>query len=281
MQYLELHENKKHGTAEFPFEYHHLNRKHPRYVMDYHWHEEFELIRVLKGVLEMTVDDEHFTLRPSELVLVPGGALHAGVPENCTYECLVFDLSYFMNSGPMSSPWFHKLISKSLRPSIFYDKSNKDIIRTAAAIFDSISSPAECYELSVAGSISLLFGQILTNRLYNTGAPESLRGTKRISRFKSVLDYIDHNYSSEITLKQLSDEAGMNPGYFCRFFRRMTSRSPMDYLNYQRIEHACYELSHQGRSVTEVAYSCGFNDLSYFIRTFRKYKGVTPGRYRE
>ena len=54
----------------------------------------------------------------------------------------------------------------------------------------------------------------------------------------------------------------------------------MDYLNYQRIEHACYALSTGDAAVTDVAYACGFNDLSYFIKTFRKYKGVTPGQYR-
>jgi len=281
MQYLELHENKKHGTTEFPFEYHHLDKKHPRYTMDYHWHEEFELIRVLKGTLEMTVNELHIPLRSGELVLVPGGALHAGVPENCTYECLVFDLGYFMNSGPVSSPWFHKILSKSIRPCIFYDGSSKEVIRAASAVFSSVAEPSPGYELSVAGSVSLLFGLILTHELYETGAPESVRGMRKVSKIKDVIDFIEHNYSSDITLDELSKVASMNPKYFCRFFREMTSRTPMDYLNYQRIEHAAHDLSHAGKSVTEAAYGCGFNDLSYFIRTFRKYKGVTPGKYRE
>ena len=55
----------------------------------------------------------------------------------------------------------------------------------------------------------------------------------------------------------------------------------MDYLNRQRIEQACFQLAATDDSITEVAYKCGFNDLSYFIRTFRKYKGVTPGRYKK
>lgn len=281
MQYLELHENKKHGTTEFPFEYHHLNKTHPRYVMDYHWHEEFELIRVLKGTLEMSVNEMHISLKPGELVLVPGGALHAGIPESCTYECLVFDLGYFKNSGPVSSPWFHKILSKSIRPHIFYDAGNKAVINAASAVFASASEPAPGYELSVGGSVSLLFGYILTGELYETGAPVSVRGMRKVSRIKDVIDFIEHNYSSEITLDELSKVASMNPKYFCRFFKEMTSRTPMDYLNYQRIEHAAHDLSHSGKSVTEAAYGCGFNDLSYFIRTFRKYKGVTPGKYKE
>ena len=53
----------------------------------------------------------------------------------------------------------------------------------------------------------------------------------------------------------------------------------MDYLNYQRIEHAAYMLSTSHETVTDIAYACGFNDLSYFIKTFKKYKNVTPGQY--
>ena len=71
----------------------------------------------------------------------------------------------------------------------------------------------------------------------------------------------------------------MTPKYFCRFFLEMTHRTPIDYLNYQRIEHACYQLVTTDASITDIAYSCGFNDLSYFIKTFKKYKGITPGKY--
>ena len=68
----------------------------------------------------------------------------------------------------------------------------------------------------------------------------------------------------------------MSPKYFCRFFSEMTHQTPMDYLNRQRIEQSCYELSTTDDSITEIAYRNGFNDLSYFIRTFKKYKGITP-----
>ena len=59
----------------------------------------------------------------------------------------------------------------------------------------------------------------------------------------------------------------------------MTYRTPIDYLNYYRIERACYQLLTTNHSITEIAYSSGFNDLSYFIKTFKKYKGVTPKNY--
>ena len=109
--------------------------------------------------------------------------------------------------------------------------------------------------------------------------PQTRRDYKRSMQLKNVLDFIDNNYALPITLEQLSAAASMSPKYFCRFFYQMTHRTPIDYLNYQRIEHACYELATSENSVTDVAFNCGFNDLSYFIKTFKRYKGKTPGKY--
>ncbi len=281
MQYLELHENKKHGTTEFPFEYHHIDKNHARYVMDHHWHEEYELIRVIQGKLEMTINEQEFTLCPKELMLVPGGTLHSGTPEKCVYECLVFDPNIFLNENGIISGWFRRIVSRNLRPDIFYSSEKKNVINIARMIFEAMADHQHGYELAVTGGISMLFSAIISEKLYESGPATPERESRKIRRIKKVLDFIDSNFTSDITLEQLSDVASMNPKYFCRFFRKITNRTPMDYLNYQRIEHACYDLSHTGQSVTEVAYRCGFNDLSYFIRIFKKYKGVTPGKYRE
>ena len=106
------------------------------------------------------------------------------------------------------------------------------------------------------------------------------RDYKRILQLKQVLEFIEKNYANPITLQELSASVSMSPKYFCRFFSEMTHQTPMDYLNHQRIEHACYQLSTTDDSITEIAYRNGFNDLSYFIRTFKKYKGITPGKYK-
>ena len=82
-----------------------------------------------------------------------------------------------------------------------------------------------------------------------------------------------------ISLDDLSRIAGMNPKYFCRYFRSLTGRTPIDYLNYYRIECASEMLSTKDITIREVAISCGFNDESYFIKTFNKYKGITPKQF--
>ena len=69
--------------------------------------------------------------------------------------------------------------------------------------------------------------------------------------------------------------------YFCRLFKAVTDKTPMEYLNSYRIEKAAAKLLSTDESVTDIAYSCGFNDLSYFIKVFRDFKGISPKQFRK
>ena len=79
----------------------------------------------------------------------------------------------------------------------------------------------------------------------------------------------------------MAEAAEMSPKYFCYFFKEMTAKTPVEYLNGYRIEKATKMLLNTNDSVTDVAYSCGFNDLSYFIKTFKQIKGITPAKFRK
>ncbi|HIS78887.1 MAG TPA: helix-turn-helix transcriptional regulator, partial [Candidatus Caccousia stercoris] len=65
----------------------------------------------------------------------------------------------------------------------------------------------------------------------------------------------------------------------CRYFKELTHRTPIDYLNYYRIEVACEQMVYSHRALTEIAYDCGFTDSSYFIKVFRHYKHMSPTQY--
>lgn len=70
------------------------------------------------------------------------------------------------------------------------------------------------------------------------------------------------------------------PGIFVVLLQLLTGRTPIAYLNYYRIECACERLTLTDKSVTEIAFACGFNDMSYFSRVFKQLKGTTPTAYR-
>ena len=91
MHYLEYNEQIQHRTGEYPLAFYRVDEHHPRYQMRVHWHRETELLRVESGVLHLYVDDESIEAMPGDLVVLGEGVLHGGEPEDCVYECVVFD----------------------------------------------------------------------------------------------------------------------------------------------------------------------------------------------
>ena len=98
---------------------------------------------------------------------------------------------------------------------------------------------------------------------------------------KQALRRIRRDYGKHLTLEDLAEEAGMTPRYFCRVFRDMTGRTPVDYLNYYRTECAAELLCDTDESVLEISMTCGFADPAYFSRVFRRYKGISATAYRK
>lgn len=278
MQYYNYSENKQRGTFDFPFEFYHVDSSHPRYEMAYHWHVEYEIIRILTGTLHVTMDEKEFTATPGDIVFVNSGILHSGIPSDCVYQCIVFDMNAFLKNNPRCSTYIKQIIDHSAFVYHHFTPKNQQIHQIVWDIFNAMESQKTGYELIVFGELYHFFGVVFSEQLYFSDSPQDRRDYRKIMQLKKVLDYMEANYSSPVTLEQLSASVNMSPKYFCRFFYQMTHRTPIDYLNYQRIEHASYQLATTDVSVTEVAYNCGFNDLSYFIKTYKKYKGITPGK---
>jgi AraC-like DNA-binding protein len=91
-------------------------------------------------------------------------------------------------------------------------------------------------------------------------------------------DYIRANYSANLSLKDLAQEAGLSPFHFHRVFLKTMGVSPHDYLMGVRVEKAM-ELLTKGGEMAEVALDTGFVDQSHFSRCFKRIIGVPPGRY--
>ena len=273
---LKHKESEQRGSFGFPIELYQLDYRHARYVMRHHWHEEYEIIRILDGMFHYKVDDIPATAKAGDVIFVNSGFLHSGQPENCIYECIVFD------TGILSRHAGSRILRELGEKLVIYQqlpKTDNALMNTINRLFDILDKKSEGYQLITIGLLYQLFGQI-SEKGYYTEMPTAKRPThKKIGQLKVVLGLIENNYHSQLTLEKLAEIAGMSPKYFCEFFRGMTGRTPIDYLNNYRIEVACAELADGECSVTELAYNCGFNDLSYFIRVFKQYKGITPKQY--
>lgn len=279
MQYINYRETRQRGTVDFPLEFHHVTSSHPQYIMSFHWHVEFEIIRILSGTFSLTLDEYEVSVSSGSVIFIPAGSLHSGIPDDCIYECIVFDMNMLMNKNDSCCRHIRQIIDHEINLQIVYPDSYNDIHQITWTLFDAMTSKKEGYQMVVLGSLYYLFGTIFSKSWYSTAPTQTPRSHKRVVQLKQALEFIESSYTSQVTLEEISQSVNMSPKYFCRFFQEMTHRTPIDYLNYYRIERACYQLLTTDQSITDVAYSSGFNDLSYFIKTFKKYKGTTPKKY--
>lgn len=280
MKYLEYRENIIRGSAGFPAAYYHLSPAHPRYYMPPHWHDEYEIIHVLSGTLNVMINRENYVLKTNDSVVVNSGFLHSAEPEEaCLYECIVFDLEYFLNRRAASPEFPEALLNRQKRIKDFFPADETVFCRIFSEISDALRCRGNGYTMLAEGAILTFIGLLLQkDKLIEVSESAVLRG-KKSDELKTVLNYIALHYPDKITLRELADCVHMNPNYFCRFFKEMTRRTPMDYLNQYRIECACEKLCTKSDSILNISLDCGFNDANYFIKVFKKHKGCTPLQY--
>lgn len=272
------------GRFDFPIEFHHVDCRHPRFHMPYHWHIEYEIVYVLHGGLTLSLNEDTVQARAGDILFIRDGIVHGGAPldQETVYECIVFDMKKLLHGSQCTGERVSKILEHELLINKYIPGETHDVPQMIAALFTAMKGAREGYELIVTGMLYSFIGAVLQHGLChvpNAALRESSR--RRVMQLKKTFQLIDDAYDQPLTLGDLAAAAGLTPNYFCRFFQKITNRSPIDYLNHYRIEAACIRLARSGESITEIALATGFNDISYFIKTFRKYKGISPLKYQK
>ena len=279
MHYLNYHEQIQHRTGDFPLAYYPVDEDYPRYRMPMHWHKESEIIRIISGKMRFYLDDDELVAESGDLLTIGGGVVHGGEPENCVYECIVYDPQALTPALESC----RSALMPLLRNSIFLKNSKIEADPAFKAAVDRLFKTAMDFESRSIEMLSAVFG-FLHCQQQNIGGAQlrtvSERTWQKAEQLKPALEYIEQHYGQHISLDTLAKLTGFSPKYFCRYFRTIVHRSPIDYLNYYRIECAAQFLAGADMNVAEVAVHCGFSDSSAFIKQFRKYKGTTPRQYR-
>lgn len=275
-----FNELKQHGTEDFPFELYQVSEGHPKYEMAFHWHTNLELIWVKSGELNLTLDNRAVTLKRDEVAIVNSETVHGATPKNCRYECIVFNLAFLKTGNHVCDAFLDDLLSHN---AYLYERpTDEKTIVLIQNIFREIATSEAGTEFKVLGLFHTLLGEMQRKNQFTSHLPPSKgRDEKKVVKLKTVLKYIRENFAGDITLEDMSAIAGFSCKYFCKFFKDMTGTTPVSYLMAYRVERAARKLLGTDLSVTQIAYECGFNDLSYFIKTFKAFKHTSPKEYRK
>lgn len=267
------------GTRELPMELYEIDYNHPRYEMAHHWHSEFEIIRILSGKLNVRLNRRDFVAGLGDVVFVNSETVHGAHPEDCIYECIVLSTELLSAKDSECSGFITDLLEHIRVVNDHFKKSDADIIRSADSLFE-VMKRGGCY-FEAMGALYTLFGTIMKEKLHKSISGLSEANTAQNTKLKKALSFIRKNYANQLSLDEMASAVGMSPKYFCSFFKEMTRKSPVTYLNIYRIEVASRKIATTDTPITDIAFGCGFNDLSYFIKTFKATMGMTPRAYRK
>lgn len=279
MRSLRDHESLQRGSPDFPLEDYFIDRNHPRYEMPYHWHAEMELLHVISGRFFLTIDEESFSLSAGDTVYIAPGRLHGGKPEQCVYACIVFDAHQLLKTNAFCRPLITDVESRRVDILPRFPAMDQELRPTLEQLFEAVRQRQEGWALTTLGCLFAFFGGAFRLGAYRLNAAPPDRESRNVLKLKTVFELMESRLDNPPTLRELSASIGMSPKYFCRFFKLATHQTPMEYLGYYRIEQACLEMATTDKNVTEIALDLGYSELNYFIRCFKKHKGVTPKKY--
>ena len=235
-----------------------------------HWHEAIEFIYVLEGRLSFRLNGSTFIAGKGELVVVNSAMFHSFAPmeEGADYYFLVADDKFFRTNGLYG---VNTLFDSSVNTP------------QARRLFDEIIRETEKGdEYSKISTLSVLMSLfIYLNRHHSSGKEASVHSEKKkIMMVRGALAYLQEHYKEKLTVDSIAEALHFSKSYLSHSFKEITHISLINYINLLRCQSA-RALMLEGYGVAEAALECGFSELSYFTRVFKKTMGMLPSQTRE
>lgn len=244
----------------------------------YHWHDEYEIIYVEKGCCSINIEGESLNVKEGSAVLVKGGLLHSlTVEENSPCSCFALVFHPYMIYGTECKKYFSDdFIFNNLYTA--ETESGRNILKLIKSAYVLYKERPFAYELYLKSTLADIFCEIFKYKLYtNEKAPEK----NSSEAVKSVIDYIHTHFSEKISVEDLSGITNYSKSAIMHNFKEYTGKSISSYINDYRIYNAKQMLKNTEKSVLSIALECGFNEVSYFVKTFRLHTGLSPLKYKK
>lgn len=284
-----LLENRRHGSPDFPVGFYRIEKEAGEHILDSHWHAETELLTVESGKGAFQIGLAVHEVHAGETLYIPGEELHGGYSLDgspCTFSAVVFDMDWLAGGQDAIASRYLKPLQRGERTLPVHWKRGEPHLEAARNRLSEITdtglrevSPAK--ELRVKGGLYLLFAELFAGGLAVRREPWETPESATPERLKQVLAYLERHFSRKLSIKELAGIAGMSEGHFSRMFKTYLRRTPIEYLNRYRLRHAAEKLRQPGVTVAEAAMESGFENFSYFSKTFAAEYGCPPSEYRK
>lgn len=281
--YFELKENKPHGTKDDPFSTYHIENAGRSFQIPVHWHDEFEIIYVRSGFLTVSISGESYIGKTGDAFVVSPGNLHLMGSQTGTvdYYTFLFPLKYisFRTDDMLDEKLLEPLNSGHLMICPRVKDTAKELCEQLIEIYEAKKDESESKITTQVRTKIILLQFIL--EMWKKGFVIENDTSGRNTIEKEMVSYIQQNFTGKISLREFGEQFHLSEKYISRYFKEHFHITLSQYVTYLRLEHAKQLLQDTDIPVTDVAMQSGYQNVSYFIRSFQKAYAVSPLKYRK
>ncbi|MCM5661549.1 AraC family transcriptional regulator [Galbibacter mesophilus] len=248
----------------------------------WHFHPEIELVYVKGGAGKRQIGSHISYYTDGDLILIGSNLPHCGFTDEFTgneNEVVIQMLPDFLGAELMSKPEMNniKLLFKRCKGGLAFTGKTKEVIGNRIEELEKMNN----FE-RLLGFLSILNELQLSEeyQILNAEGFSMQADVQDNDRINVVFNYVKKNFQEPITLDEIANISGMTVPSFCRYFKQITGKTFTHFVNEYRLVHASKLLAEKPIGITEICFESGFNNFSYFNKSFKKFTGKTPSQYR-
>lgn len=233
------------------------------------WHENIEILVCTRGTATVMLDGRQYAFSPGDICVANTYCVHTTVQEeNLDYHCLIVDKKFCEENGIRTGDL---LFQEWIR-----DPETCEVFRNVVDAFGNYSDEDPFCIPDIRYAVLGFLRTLCRKHLISKG--EEVPHAASRERVKRAIEYINENFRRNISLQDVADYVEISKYYLSREFREFTGSTIFDTLNKTRCAEA-KRMIEGGSTVSEAALSCGYENLSYFTRAFKKHLGECPSKY--
>lgn len=247
-----------------------------------HWHNSLEIVYVLKGKVNITLDSDTFELYERELEIINPDEAHRIYSKDDNNKILIFhfDPSFFEKYyNDMENIFFYTNTSEEgIQECEEYD----DLRTYLSIILCEAIQRSQDFDEAIEETIIELLYHLINNFHYLLYDKDDLKDNEeQLERYHRIAKYIFNNYNDKISLQDIAKKEFLSTHYLSHEIKNATGYSFTDLLNLTRVEESLKLLIDSDKSISEISDDVGFSHPRYYNKNFKLYYGLTPLQYRK
>jgi len=249
----------------------------------WHYHPEIELVYINGGAGKRRIGSHISYYTEGDLILIGSNLPHCGFTDKFTgnkNEILVQMKADFLGQTFFNIPEMKKIqnILEVAKGGIAFSGSTKQILGDKMEDLDNQND----FE-RILSILHILNELALSDefKVLNAEGFSLETEVKDNDRINIIFNFVKNNFQEDIPLIEIADMVSMTVPSFCRYFKKITNKTFVQFVNERRLVHASKLLTEQTMSITEVCFECGFNNFSHFNKSFKAFTGQNPSEYRK